>query len=97
MATSLLTPLQWRQGLREENPSCSERRSGLRPSEEPGCKSASDEIHPRVLRDLANVVAKPLSIVFEKSWQSGEVLCDWKKENTAPIFLKVRKGDCRNY
>ncbi|KFO04424.1 hypothetical protein N312_13248, partial [Balearica regulorum gibbericeps] len=53
-----------------------------------------EKMHLRVLRELT--VAKPLSIMFEKSWQSGEVLSNWKKE-TAPIFTKGRKEDPGNY
>ena len=32
-----------------------------------------DDIHPRALRGMADMVAKLLSIMFEKSWLSGEV------------------------
>ncbi|KFW95517.1 RNA-directed DNA polymerase from mobile element jockey, partial [Phalacrocorax carbo] len=55
------------------------------------------DVHPRILKELVDVAAKPLSMIFEKSWQSGEIPGDWKKENIVAIFRKGRKEDPGNY
>ena len=54
-----------------------------------------DDTHHRVLRGLADVVAKLLSPIFEKLWLSGE---GKKKKNIiTSIFKKGRKEDLGNY
>ncbi|KAK4811142.1 LOW QUALITY PROTEIN: hypothetical protein QYF61_019773 [Mycteria americana] len=50
-----------------------------------------DGIHPRVLRELAEVLTKPLSILYQQSWLTGEVPVDWRLAN------KGRKEDLGNY
>ncbi|KAK4822229.1 hypothetical protein QYF61_011870 [Mycteria americana] len=47
----------------------------------------SDGIHPRVRRELAEELAKPLSIISQQSWFA----------NVTPIYKKGRKEDPGNY
>ena len=56
-----------------------------------------DGMHPRVLRELADVIAEPLSIIFERSWRTGEVSKDWRKANVTFIFKKGKQKDPGNY
>lgn len=55
-------------------------------------------LRPRVPRELVDVVAKPLPIIFEKTQPSGEVPGDWKKGSFVPILKKGRREDlgCHN-
>ncbi|KAF1534907.1 hypothetical protein FQV19_0007770, partial [Eudyptula minor] len=55
-----------------------------------------DGIHPRVLRELAEELAKPLSIIYQQSWLMGEVPDDWRLANVTPIYKKGRKEDPGN-
>ncbi|KGL73655.1 hypothetical protein N309_10427, partial [Tinamus guttatus] len=56
-----------------------------------------DGMHPRVLRELADVIAKPLSIIFERSWRTEEVPEGWKKASVTPVFKKGKKEDPGNH
>ncbi|KFQ23353.1 LINE-1 reverse transcriptase, partial [Mesitornis unicolor] len=56
-----------------------------------------DGIHPRVLRELAEVLAKPLPIIYQQSWLTGEVPVDWILANVTPIYKKGRKENPENY
>ncbi|KFQ88182.1 hypothetical protein N337_06397, partial [Phoenicopterus ruber ruber] len=54
-------------------------------------------MHPCMLRELAEVIAKPLSIIFEKSWRMGEVPEDWRKAHVTPVFKNGKKEDRGNH
>ncbi|PKU48714.1 rna-directed dna polymerase from mobile element jockey-like [Limosa lapponica baueri] len=40
-----------------------------------------DGIQPKVQRELAEVLTEPLSIIYQQSWQTGEVPADWHLAN----------------
>ncbi|PKU33312.1 hypothetical protein llap_16381 [Limosa lapponica baueri] len=54
-------------------------------------------IHPRMLRELVKVLTEPFSVIYQQSWQTGEVPVDWHLANVMPIHKKVWKEDPGNY
>ncbi|KAK4831660.1 hypothetical protein QYF61_018627 [Mycteria americana] len=48
-------------------------------------------------RELAEVFTKPLYMIYQQSWLTGEVPVDWRLANVMPIYRKGRKEDPGNY
>ena len=56
-----------------------------------------DQISPRVLKEMANVIAPILTEIFRKSYDSGIIPEDWKTANITPVFKKGKRSDAANY
>ena len=56
-----------------------------------------DNIPPLLLADTVQQLAKPISIIFQKSLEEGTVPDDWKKAIVTPIFKKGSKQSPNNY
>ena len=56
-----------------------------------------DELHLRVLKELAEELSELLSIIFLKSWGTSEVSEDWRRANIVPIFKKGKKEEPGHY
>ncbi|KAF4805461.1 RNA-directed DNA polymerase from mobile element jockey-like protein [Turdus rufiventris] len=56
-----------------------------------------DGIHPRVMRELADELVKPLFIIYQQSWDTDKVPDDWKLASVTPIHEKGGKEDPGNY
>ncbi|CAM4590454.1 unnamed protein product [Lepidochelys kempii] len=61
-----------------------------------GTKSRGpDNLHPRILKELAPEIVSPLARIFNESVNSGVVPYDWRIANIVPIFKKGK--DPGNY
>ena len=56
-----------------------------------------DGIHPRVLRELVEVIAKPRCVIYQSSWSTTEVSEDWRFASVIPNYKKCCKEDLGNY
>ena len=56
-----------------------------------------DEIHPKMLLELAEQLAEPLALLFNMSLQDNILPEDWKKAYITPIFKKGARNQAVNY
>ena len=47
------------------------------------------ELPPRMLKELAEEISEPLAIIFEKSWRTGGVPIDCRKEKWSLFSKRV--------
>ena len=56
-----------------------------------------DGIPARILKVAAEEIAPALSIIFQKSLETGEIPSSWLRANVSPIFKKGNRTDASNY
>ena len=56
-----------------------------------------DNTNPFLLKSMAEVFVKPLTLIFQKSVSSGTVPSAWKEARITPIFKKGSKTEPSNY
>ena len=71
----------------------SKRLEALKISKSPG----PDQIHPRILKEAKCSIVKPLTLIFRKSLDSGQLPAGWKTAHISAIFKKGQKNRAENY
>ena len=56
-----------------------------------------DGIQSKIMKYCAKCLAKPLTIIFNKCFESGSLPNKWKLANVVPVFKKGEKSSVTNY
>ena len=64
---------------------------------DPSKACGSDQIKPRILKELATNISPILCIIYQKSLNTGEVPTDWRTAHVSPIYKKGSKYNPENY
>ncbi|BHF67271.1 hypothetical protein SprV_0301029700 [Sparganum proliferum] len=65
----------------------------LNESKSPG----SDEIPPKLLKELASELSVPLSMLFQASFDTGTLPIDWKLAHITPLYKGGSRASTTNY
>ena len=56
-----------------------------------------DEVHPFIMKNCAQILVKPLTIIFQTSLQQGTLPSIWKHGRISPLFKKGKRNIPANY
>ena len=56
-----------------------------------------EEIHPRLLQELVDIISEPIVFLMNKSMETGVIPLDWKKAYVSPIYKKGARNRAENY
>ena len=56
-----------------------------------------DNIHPRILKELAEHLTEPVTLLFNKTIVNGVIPQDWKEAYVSPIYKKGTRSHAENY
>ncbi|XP_065664655.1 uncharacterized protein LOC136086290 [Hydra vulgaris] len=56
-----------------------------------------DNVSPHILRFYSTSMSSPLTLIFQKSFDNGEIPSSWFKANVTPLFKKGSRIDHSNY
>ena len=63
----------------------------------PNKSAGPDELHPKSLLEMREMLSKPLALIFNSSLRTGQVMERWKLGNIVAIFKKGDKSEPGNY
>ena len=67
--------------------------SSLKAHKAPG----PDGVSPRVLKELATTIGPILTVIYQRSYDTGVVPEDWRSANVVPVYKKGCKTNPQNY
>ena len=56
-----------------------------------------DNIHPRILKELVDIMSKPIALLLNRTVEEGVIPNDWKRANVSPIYKKGSRNHASNY
>jgi hypothetical protein len=79
--------------LRIDKDAVEKKLKSLKADKSPG----PDGLHPRVLKEISDVIADPLAHLFNASMEQGKLPTQWKEAHVSAIYKKGLKKDPSNY